>query len=197
MNDLAAESTEPTPAVREEGRAAAAMLREFHDTFGGPGTKTDELWLRGTLHREESDELIAALQEWVGQLGKRKIERGDTFPPTHDPIRKAVARELADVVYVAYGSALIAGIDLDAAIAEVHRANMSKLGEDGKPILREDGKVLKGPNFRKPDLTAAIAPGREPASTRVREEGARPPTCPSCGSAWAIIHASIPTSKED
>lgn len=136
------------------------MLKEFHDTFGGPGTKTDDLWLRGTLHREESDELVAALQEWVGSLGKLKIRRGDTFPPTQDGIRSAVARELADVLYIAYGTALIAGIDLDVALAEVHRANMSKLGEDGKPILRDDGKVLKGPNFSPPDMTAAIAPGR-------------------------------------
>lgn len=47
-------------------------------------------------------------------------------------------------------------IDLDAAIAEVHRANMSKLGDDGKPVLRADGKVLKGPNYRPPDLSVAL-----------------------------------------
>lgn len=139
---------------------AAGMLREFHDTFGGPGAKTDDLWLRGTLHREEADELVEALQEWVGALGVKRISRGDTFPPTQDGIRKAVARELADVVYVAYGTALIAGIELDVALAEIHRSNMSKLGEDGKPVLREDGKVLKGPHFREPDLTEAIRPGR-------------------------------------
>ena len=63
-----------------------------------------------------------------------------------------LARELADVVYVAYGTAITHGIDLDAVIAEVHRANMSKLDVDGRPVVR-DGKVQKGPNFRPPDLS--------------------------------------------
>lgn len=141
---LDATEAQDDPVDRGIGSSASArvaeMLREFHDTFGGPGTKTDDLWLRGTLHREECDELISALQEWVGALGKVRIRRGDKFPATQDAIRMAVARELADVVYVAYGTALIADLDLDAALAEVHRANMSKLGADGKPILRDDGK---------------------------------------------------------
>ncbi len=73
-----------------------------------------------------------------------------------------LAHELADVVYVAYGTALTYGFDLDAVVAEVHRANMSKLGADGKPVVRADGKVLKGPNYHAPAITlspAAPPPG--------------------------------------
>lgn len=112
---------------------ASDMLREFHETFAHPDT--DALWLRPTLHDEEHAELIEAL------------EAGNPAE---------VARELADVLYIAYGTAYVYGIDLDAALAEVHRANMSKLGEDGQPIRREDGKVLKGPNFRPPDMKVAL-----------------------------------------
>lgn len=63
-----------------------------------------------------------------------------------------VADALADIVYVAYGTALTYGIDLDAVLQEVHRSNMSKLGPDGRPILREDGKVLKGPGYFPPAI---------------------------------------------
>ena len=63
-----------------------------------------------------------------------------------------IADALTDILYVVYGAGHAFGIDLDACYAEVHDSNMSKLGEDGKPIYREDGKVLKGPHFRSPDL---------------------------------------------
>ncbi|AGP51608.1 hypothetical protein M271_26385 [Streptomyces rapamycinicus NRRL 5491] len=67
-----------------------------------------------------------------------------------------LAHELADVVYVAYGTALVHGIDLDEVIAEIHRANMTKLGPDGRPTLRADGKVLKGPHYQAPDIPAVL-----------------------------------------
>ena len=63
-----------------------------------------------------------------------------------------IADALTDILYVVYGAGHAFGIDLDACYREVHSSNMSKLGEDGNPIYREDGKVLKGPNFRSPDL---------------------------------------------
>jgi predicted HAD superfamily Cof-like phosphohydrolase len=63
-----------------------------------------------------------------------------------------VADALADLLYVVYGAGAAFGINLDACFHEVHSSNMSKLGEDGKPIYREDGKVMKGPNFREPAL---------------------------------------------
>jgi len=63
-----------------------------------------------------------------------------------------IADALTDILYVVYGAGHAFGIDLDECFHEVHRSNMSKLGEDGKPIYREDGKVLKGPNYFHPNL---------------------------------------------
>ena len=62
-------------------------------------------------------------------------------------------KELADLVYVCFQYAENMGWNLDEAMDRVHLSNMSKLGEDGKPIYREDGKVLKGPNYKPPTLT--------------------------------------------
>ena len=62
-------------------------------------------------------------------------------------------KELADLVYVCYQYAENMSWFLDEALDRVHKSNMSKLGEDGKPIYREDGKVLKGPNYKAPDLS--------------------------------------------
>jgi len=66
------------------------------------------------------------------------------------------ADALGDLVYVIYGMALEMGYDLRAVIQEIHGSNMTKLGEDGQPIYREDGKVLKGPNYMKPNVPAAL-----------------------------------------
>lgn len=65
-------------------------------------------------------------------------------------------KELADLVYVCYQYAANLGWDLDEAMDRVHQSNMSKLGEDGQPIRREDGKVLKGPNYQPPNLTDLV-----------------------------------------
>jgi predicted HAD superfamily Cof-like phosphohydrolase len=65
-------------------------------------------------------------------------------------------KELADLVYVCYQYAENLGWDLDKALDRVHKSNMTKLGEDGKPIRREDGKVLKGPNYQPPTLTDLV-----------------------------------------
>jgi len=67
-----------------------------------------------------------------------------------------VADALTDLLYVVYGAGHSFGIDLDKCFEEVHRSNMSKLGEDGKPIYREDGKVLKGENFSEPNLKSIV-----------------------------------------
>lgn len=64
-----------------------------------------------------------------------------------------VADALADQVYIAIGTALCYGIDFARCFAEVHRSNMSKLGNDGEPVLRQDGKIMKGPNYSPPDLS--------------------------------------------
>ena len=65
-------------------------------------------------------------------------------------------KELADLVYVTYGYAATYGWDLDEAVRRVHASNMSKLGPQGKPIKRPDGKVLKGSNYWKPDLSDLV-----------------------------------------
>jgi predicted HAD superfamily Cof-like phosphohydrolase len=128
------------------GMTPGEMVREFHERFGvavrtEPVADPPESDLRTRLLAEETDEYYAA------------VASGDVV---------GVARELADIVYVAYGAALTHGIDLDAVIAEVHRANMSRAGDDGQPIIRPDGKVLKGPNFRPPDVAAVLSPDRTP-----------------------------------
>lgn len=114
------------------------MVREFHEAFGV--AVADEPLdsiplelrdLRESLVREEFNEFCDAL--WAGDMVD-------------------IADALADLTYVVYGTAVSLGIDLDAVLEEVHRSNMTKLGEDGKPIYREDGKVLKGPNFKTPNI---------------------------------------------
>ena len=67
-----------------------------------------------------------------------------------------VADALTDILYVTYGAGHSFGINLDDCFSEVQRSNMSKLGDDGKPIFNESGKVLKGPNYFKPDLKKYI-----------------------------------------
>ena len=67
-----------------------------------------------------------------------------------------VLKELADLVYVCFQFAASQEWDLDEAMHRIHESNMSKLGDDGKPIYREDGKVLKGPNYKPPILNDLI-----------------------------------------
>ncbi len=69
---------------------------------------------------------------------------------------KEVADALTDILYVTYGAGHAFGVDLDKCFEEVQRSNMSKLGEDGKPIYNEKGKVMKGPKYFQPDLRKFI-----------------------------------------
>ena len=70
--------------------------------------------------------------------------------------KEACLKELADLVYVCAQYAENMDWDLEQALRRVHQSNMSKLGDDGKPIYREDGKVLKGPNYQPPNLTDLV-----------------------------------------
>ena len=88
--------------------------------------------LRIDLIKEELDELTEAMQD------ENLLE---------------VADALTDILYVTYGAGHAFGIDLDKCFEEVQNSNMSKLGDDGKPIYNEAGKVMKGPNYFKPDLS--------------------------------------------
>ena len=91
--------------------------------------------LRIDLIKEEIDELTDAMKN------KDLLE---------------VADALTDILYVTYGAGHAFGIDLDKCFEEVQNSNMSKLGEDGKPIYNESGKVMKGPKYFKPDLSKFI-----------------------------------------
>ena len=91
--------------------------------------------LRIDLIKEELDELTEALKN------KDLLE---------------VADALTDILYVTYGAGHAFGIDLDKCFDEVQKSNMSKLGKDGKPIFNEFGKVMKGPDYFKPDLSKFI-----------------------------------------
>ena len=70
---------------------------------------------------------------------------------------KEVADALTDILYVTYGAGHAFGIDLDKCFTEVQNSNMSKLGKDGKPIYNDKGKVMKGPNYFKPNLNKFVA----------------------------------------
>ena len=85
---------------------------------------------------------IALIEEELSELKEAVNNRNLT----------EVADALADILYVTYGAGHAYGIDLDKCFDEVQNSNMSKLGEDGKPIYNESGKVMKGPNYFKPNL---------------------------------------------
>ena len=116
-------------------------VKNFMKTFGQevktkPSFSTNKInGLRYDLINEELEELKVA------------IKNNDLLE---------VADALTDILYVTYGAGHAFGIDLDKCFEEVQNSNMSKLGEDGKPIYNESGKVMKGPNYFKPDLTKFI-----------------------------------------
>ena len=74
----------------------------------------------------------------------------------HPPDRAACLKELADLIYVCAQYAENMDWDIEQALRRVHKSNMSKLGDDGKPVTRKDGKVLKGPNYKPPDLSDLV-----------------------------------------
>ena len=145
-----------------EGNDPEALVRRFHHVYGlpvqtdGASLERESLHMRMSLIAEEFAELVGAV---YGQAARNEVESGyRSAVAVDDGGRDAVeaADALADLVYVIYGMALETGIDLAAVLAEVQRSNMSKLGADGKPIYREDGKVLKGPGYFAPDVAQVL-----------------------------------------
>ncbi|MEV4232001.1 MazG nucleotide pyrophosphohydrolase domain-containing protein [Streptomyces bobili] len=119
----------------------ADMVRQFHLAFGLDARSTPAEVPPGlAAHRGE------LLAEEAAEVAEVSVS---------GPLDR-LAHELADVVYVAYGTALVHGIDLDAVIAEIHRSNMTKLGSDGQIARRADGKILKGEHYEAPDVPAVL-----------------------------------------
>lgn len=87
---------------------------------------------------------------------KEFIESDSNMSLMHPQDREACLKELADLVYVCAQYAENMDWDLEQALRRVHKSNMSKLDDDGKPVKREDGKVLKGPNYQPPDLSDLV-----------------------------------------
>ena len=128
-----AEKGSMTDTDTYRGASPLALVRQFQQVMGQPLNieyvqNSDADRLRLKLVSEEFDEVCSS--------------------ETPDNLLK----ELADLVYVTYGYSATFGWDLDEAVRRVHASNMSKLGPDGTPVLREDGKVLKGQNYREPNL---------------------------------------------
>ena len=117
-------------------------VRKFMETFGQEIKEKAEFpsekitTLRHDLIKEELNEL------------KEAMDNNDI---------KEVADALTDILYVTYGAGHAFGINLDKCFEEVQNSNMSKLGSDGKPIYNDKGKVMKGPNYFKPDLNKFVA----------------------------------------
>jgi len=145
-----------------EGDDPEALVRRFHHVYGlpvqtdGASLERESLDMRMSLVAEEFAELVGAV---YGQAARAEIESSyrravAADDGTRDTVETADA--LADLIYVIYGMALETGIDLASVLAEVQRSNMSKLGADGKPVYREDGKVLKGPDYFPPNVEAVL-----------------------------------------
>ena len=110
----------------------------FMSTFG------QEVKKKSSLSTDKINKLrIDLIEEELNEL-KEAINKKDL---------KEVADALTDILYVTYGAGHAFGINLDDCFEEVQKSNMSKLGEDGKPIFNNKGKVMKGPKYFKPDLT--------------------------------------------
>lgn len=119
-----------------------AMVAKFHEVYGTymqdnpdfPNQNVRDLRIK--LLQEEFDEYLLA-------------EKDDHFIEVCDA--------LGDMLYIIYGTCVSYGIPINEIFQEIHNSNMSKLDENGKPIVREDGKILKGPNYFKPDIKGIIS----------------------------------------
>ena len=118
-----------------------SSVKKFMETFG------QEVKNKTEFPNEKIQDLrVSLIDEELSEL-KEAIKNKDI---------KEVADALTDILYVTYGAGHAFGIDLDKCFDEVQRSNMSKLDENGKPIFNEHGKVLKGPDYFKPNLEKFI-----------------------------------------
>ena len=118
------------------------QVRQFNETYNVSMKEKPELPTEA-----EGNLLHSLILEELMELNEA-MDNGDIIE---------VADALADLIYVTGQQALKLGFPVDALIREVQRSNMSKLGANGKPLYRGDGKVLKGPNFSEPDIAGVLA----------------------------------------
>lgn len=125
------------PVIVKNSKMVAELMRMYGQDIATKPTLPNRkvAWLRLKLILSEVWELFVAMR------------RRDLVE---------IADALTDILVVVYGMGLTYGIDLDACFREVHRSNKTKLGYDGKPIYRADGKVMKGPNYQPPNLKKAM-----------------------------------------
>ncbi len=130
-----------------DGRNPFDKLWEFHETYNVDRTRIPTL-------PDASTDKGAALRELRRNILAEEYEEYLEGEANNDLVE--IADALIDMIYIAYGTGVAYGLPMDELFNEVHRSNMSKLGADGKPVYREDGKVLKGPNYSPPNLAAII-----------------------------------------
>ena len=151
-------SSVPTPAP-----SPMELVLQFHHTysvpirpFSDPTLDYERMNMRMSLIAEEFAELMGAV---YGPRARAIIEAATAEAVAADEGERDVieaADALADLVYVVYGLAIESGMNLDSVLAEVQASNLSKLMPDGSVKLREDGKVLKGPNFFQPNIARGL-----------------------------------------
>jgi len=115
----------------QTGTTLLSQAKEFRDAYSIPNSPNGNLTQKSLIDEEWSE-----------------FHEAFHFKDEHEQLK-----ELCDLVYVCYQFAANEGWDLDEAMDRVHKSNMSKLDENGQPIYRQDGKVLKGPNYKPPNLT--------------------------------------------
>lgn len=125
-----------------------AMLTEFHEAFGH------------AVHEKPTEDLANLRADLIYEE-QCEVEEELVFPFRHpgktDKVDlEALAKELADLLYVTYGTAVALGIDITEAFRRVHESNMSKLGPNGEVLRRDDGKIMKSDNYRPPSMEGVV-----------------------------------------
>ena len=123
------------------------MVKEFHEAFNLPVNVPWGLELfkfrQGLLQEELEEYLIEATSIMVKLSADMEVTIDD---------KARLVKEMSDIIYILAGTAVSLGLPLDEVFTAVHESNMSKLGPDGKPVYREDGKVMKGSQYRPPNV---------------------------------------------
>lgn len=122
-------------------KLVSKWMKKFKQPVSQGFTDKKHLLLGCKLIVEEAYELLDETRKFINDDGNEEH----------------FVKELVDLLWVTYWMASHVGVDVDAALIELFDSNMSKLDEDGKPIFREDGKILKGPSYREPDLLHIVS----------------------------------------